>query len=211
MRILGRSPAPAGIAAALLCSAALLLGATVPGTIAQADEAAPLETTASAPRGAASYFTDVILVDQHGKRQRFYTDLMKDKVVVINAMFTSCSGSCPVMAARLQRIQAWLGDRLGKEVHILSISVDPKRDTPETMAAFAEGFQARPGWFFLTGERENLDVALRKLGQYVEDPENHQSVLLIGNEPTGLWKKALGMAPAEDLIAILESVLEDRG
>jgi len=169
------------------------------------------EAAAPAVRGAEKYFTDVILVDQNGQRQRLYSDLMKGKTVVINAMFTSCTGSCPVMAARLERVQAWLGSRLGEEVHILSISVDPERDTPESMKAFGEGFQARPGWFFLTGEKDKLEVALRKLGQYVDDPEAHQNILLIGNEPTGLWKKAMGMAPAEDLIAILESVLEDQG
>jgi protein SCO1 len=202
----------AGLAASLTGAAVLfgtvLFGTSIAGSVVLGPRALADET---APRGAEAYFTDVVLVDHHGKRQRLYSDLMKGKTVVINAMFTSCSGSCPVMAARLERIQAWLGDRLGKEVHILSISVDPERDTPETMAAFAESFQARPGWYFLTGERDKLEIALRKLGQFVEDPENHQSVLLIGNEPTGLWKKALGMAPAEELIAILESVLEDRG
>ena len=201
-----RLAASFAIPAVLACT--FLFGVVLLGSVALAPPALADET---APRGAEAYFTDVILVDHHGKRQRLYSDLMKGKTVVINAMFTSCSGSCPVMAARLERIQTWLGDRLGKDVNILSISVDPERDTPETMAAFAEGFQARPGWYFLTGEREKLEFALRKLGQWVEDPDNHQSILLIGNEPTGLWKKAMGMAPAEDLIAILASVLEDRG
>ena len=199
----------------------LALGACTLLTLALVEAPLAQDPTAGSARGgpemhgdpdqAQEYFTDVVLINQDGEPMRFYSDLLRDKTVVINAMFTSCTGSCPVMAARLERVQTWLGDRLGKDVHILSISVDPERDTPETMKAFGEGFQARPGWFFLTGDKDKLEVALRKLGQYVEDPEAHQSVLLIGNEPTGLWKKALGMAPAEDLIAILESVLEDRG
>ena len=167
--------------------------------------------TAPAPRGSEKYFGDIELVDQHGQHHRFYSDLLKDKVVVINAMFTSCTTACPAMAARLVEIQNWLGNRLGKDVYILSISVDPGNDTPEKMRTFAESFRSRPGWYFLTGEKENVSLALKKLGQYVDDPEAHQSLMLMGNEPTGLWKKAMGVADPEELIKILESVLEDRG
>lgn len=161
--------------------------------------------------GAAAYFPDVELVDQHGESHRLYSDLLEGKVVVINAMFTSCSSSCPAMAARLAKIQRWLGDRLGSEVHILSISVDPETDTPQRLAGFADAFGARPGWYLLTGSQANVGEALRKLGQYVEEPEAHQSVMIMGNEPTGLWKKALGLAEADELIEILDSVLADRG
>lgn len=166
---------------------------------------------ADAPRGSEVYFGEIVLVDQHGERHRLYSDLIKDKVVVINAMFTSCTSACPAMAARLAEIQSWLGDRLGKDVYILSISVDPDNDTPQKMLAFSEAFRSRPGWYFLTGEKENVSAALKKLGQYVDDPEAHQNIMMMGNEPTGLWKKAMGMAEAEELIAILESVMEDRG
>ena len=114
------------------------------------------------------------------------------------------------MAARLAKMQRFLGDRLGKDVHILSISVDPENDTPERLHTFAETFGARPGWYLLSGEKENVALALKKLGQYVDEPDTHQSVMIMGNEPTGLWKKAMGLAPAEELIQVLESVLEDR-
>lgn len=165
---------------------------------------------ASVARGASEYFTDIELVDQNGETHRLYSDLLEGKVVVINAMFTSCSNSCPAMAARLAKIQRYLGDRLGKDVHILSISVDPEKDTPERLHAFADTFEARPGWYLLSGKKENVSQALRKLGQYVDEPEAHQSVMIMGNEPTGLWKKAMGLAPAEDLIEVLQSVMEDR-
>lgn len=175
----------------------------VPGAEALGADAAP-------PRGSEKYFGDIPLVDQHGEQHRLYTDLLKDKVVVINAMFTSCASACPAMTARLVEVQNWLGDRLGKDVFILSISVDPGNDTPEKMQIFADSFRTRPGWYFLTGEKENVSLALQKLGQYVEDPEAHQSIMLMGNEPTGLWKKAMGMAEPEELIEILESVLADQ-
>jgi protein SCO1/2 len=152
----------------------------------------------------------VPLIDQDGKELRLYDDLIKDKVVIINSMFTSCNSVCPPMTMNLQRIQDWLGDRLGKEVVILSFSVDPATDTPQTLKAFANKYNARPGWHFLTCKKENLDFAIRKLGLYVDTREDHYTVMLIGNDRTNLWKKALGMARADALIDIVESVLKDQ-
>ncbi|MCI0487542.1 MAG: SCO family protein [Blastocatellia bacterium] len=160
---------------------------------------------------AQKYFTDVVLINQDGKQMRLYSDLLKGKVVVINAFFTTCQGSCPVMAGNFAAIQDWLGDRLGKDVYLISISVDPLTDTPAKLKEYAERFKAKPGWYLLTGEKENVDKALHKLGQQVEDREQHLNVFIIGNEPTGLWKKALGLAKPEDLIRIVESVIKDQG
>jgi protein SCO1/2 len=160
---------------------------------------------------AQNYFTDVILVDQHGNKLRFYSDLIKGNVVVINSFFTSCRSSCPVMAATLARIQEWLGDRMGKQVRFISLTLDPEVDTPERLRAFAGHLKAGPGWEFVTGSRENLEFALRKLGQYAEPSGDHSNVFIIGNERTGLWKKALGIAPAEQIIPIVDSVLNDPG
>ncbi|MCI0486429.1 MAG: SCO family protein, partial [Blastocatellia bacterium] len=162
-----------------------------------------------APSPAQKYFTDVELVNQDGKPVRFYSDLIKGKVVVINAIFTSCKGVCPPMTHNMQQIQDWLGDRLGKDVHLLSFSVDPDTDTPPVLKEFASKYHARPGWHFLTGKKENLSVALRKLGQYVEAREDHSNIFIIGNDRTGLWKKAFGLAKPDALIKVVESVLND--
>jgi len=134
---------------------------------------------------------------------------LKGKVVVINAFFTTCHDSCPVMAERFAKIQSWLGDRLGKKVHLISMSVDPESDTPARLKEFAAKFNARPGWYLLSGKKENVDFVLHKLGQSVSDKNDHLNIFLIGNEPTGLWKKARGTAAADELIRILESVLND--
>lgn len=163
-----------------------------------------------AARGAEAYFTNVELVNQHGETMRLYRDLLQDKVVVIDTLFTECTGICPVMGKTLQKIQEHVGDRLGQDVHLISISVDPETDTPEKLEAYAEKFKAEPGWYFLTGTKENVDFALKKLGGYVEDREAHNAIFIIGNEPTGLWKKAMGLAPAKDILPIVDSVLQDR-
>jgi protein SCO1/2 len=195
----------------------LLVGATVLHTPSpcQAQSAASDKTAAGEAKGekssrARDYFTDVLLVDQNGKSVRFYSDLIKGKVVIINSFFSTCQGVCPVMARNLEMIQQALGDRLGKDAHIISISVDPNMDTPLLLKDFAGKFHAKPGWYFITGKKENVDLALKKLGQQVQAKEDHTNLLIIGNDTTGLWKKAFGLAKAADLIKVVESVLNDK-
>jgi protein SCO1/2 len=171
----------------------------------------PLPTPAGPLSPAHKYFTDVELVDQDGRTHRLYSDLLQGRIVVIGAFFTSCAGACPVLVEKLAAIQAWLGDRLGKEVFLLSFTVDPQTDTPARLKQYAERLGARPGWFFLTGKKENVEWALYKLGHYVEQKEAHSNLLVIGNESTGLWKKVFGLARSEDLIRSLDAVLHDRG
>ena len=159
---------------------------------------------------AEKYFTDVELLNQDGQTVRFYSDVLKDKVVIINTFFTTCTSICPPLNRNFEKIQEALGDRLGKSVFLVSISVDPATDTPPRLKEYGRRFHARPGWMFLTGKKENLDWALYKLGQYVETKDDHTSIFIIGNEPKGLWKKAFGLAKIEELIRIVEDVISDR-
>jgi protein SCO1/2 len=159
---------------------------------------------------AEKYFSDVELINQDGQKLRFYTDVLKDRVVVINTFFTTCTSVCPVMNRNLERVQEALGDRLGKDAFLVSISVDPEADTPTRLKEYSRRFHARPGWVFLTGKKENVDWALYKLGQYVEAKSDHTTIIIIGNEPKGLWKKAFGLAKPEELMKIVDDVINDR-
>ena len=159
---------------------------------------------------AQKYFTDVVLVNQNGEKMRLYSDLLRDKVVIIDAFFATCQGSCLPMNRNLEKVQEALGDRVGKDVYIISISVDPIVDTPANLKEYAKKLHARPGWYFLTGEKQNVDFALRKLGEYVEDKQDHLNIFIIGNERTGLWKKAFGLAPSDELVKVVLSVLNDQ-
>ncbi len=160
---------------------------------------------------AQKYFSDVKLIDQDGRSHRFYTDMLKSKTVIVNAFFTTCTSVCPPMNRNLEMVQQALGDRLGRDVFIVSISVDPLTDTPPRLKAYAQRFHAKPGWTFLTGEKENVDWALYKLGQYVESKDDHTTIIIIGNEATGLWKKAFGLAKADELIRLVNEVANDKG
>ncbi|HKE55893.1 MAG TPA: SCO family protein [Pyrinomonadaceae bacterium] len=169
------------------------------------------QTVSQRQAGAQKYFTDVLLVNQNGEKVRFYSDLLHDKVVIINSFFATCQGSCLPMNRNLEKVQEALGDHIGKDVFILSISVDPTVDTPESLKAYAKKLNARPGWYFLTGDKQNVDFALNKLGQYVGDKNDHLNIIIIGNERTGLWKKAFGLAQSDALVKVVESVLNDQG
>jgi protein SCO1 len=156
------------------------------------------------------YFTDVVLVNQSGEKMRFYSDLLQGKVVIINSFFATCAGSCLPLTRNLEKLQQALGPRMGKGVYILSISVDPEVDTPPRLKAYAKKLNAGPGWHFLTGDKESVDFALKKIGHFVDSKESHLNLFIIGNERTGLWKKAFGLAKSDELMKVVESVLNDQ-
>jgi len=149
---------------------------------------------AGSPWGA-DYFPNIPLITHEGKTVRFFDDLIKDKVVVINFIFTRCPDACPLETARLREVQQILGDRVGDDVFMYSISIDPEYDTPEVLRQYAEKFNAGPGWLFLTGKAADITLLRKKLGLYNEEEEKggnlqaHTLSLLIGNQKTGRWMK----------------------
>lgn len=180
---------------------------------APADPHAGHHRRAAAPAGdpeARKYFSDVVLVDQDGHEHRFYSDLLAGKTVVINAFFTSCTGVCPVLSGKMAALQTKLGDRLESEVRLISISVDPATDTPDKLHDYAERFGAREGWYLLGGTKENVDWALYRVGQYVESPEAHTNVMILGNEPAHFWRKVLGLVPTDELMRSVDEVAAEK-
>jgi len=168
----------------------------------------PMSSDGQSP--AQKYFSDIELTNQDGQKMRLYSDLLKGRVVVIHSFFSTCQTACLPLIQNMSKLQDMLGDKVGKDVYLISISVDPTMDTPQRLKDFATKKGAKPGWFFLSGEKANVDFALKKFGQYVEQKQDHQTIMIIGNEPTGLWKKAFGLAKPEELFAVVESVLNDK-
>lgn len=161
----------------------------------QADVGAQSATAESATPWGGDYFPNTLLTDQDGRQVRFFDDLIKGKVVVINFIFTSCSDSCPLETARLRQVQNLLGDRVGQDVFFYSISIDPISDTPEVLKAYAQRFKIGPGWKFLTGEFEDVTDLRKKLGLFIDGVDNgrskdHNLSLIVGNQTTGRWMKA---------------------
>ncbi|GMV31304.1 MAG: hypothetical protein AMXMBFR59_34290 [Rhodanobacteraceae bacterium] len=194
------------IAAALVTAAA---NAASPST-APESTATPRAADASENEkrnGAAIYLADLPLIDQHGKPVDLYKDYIAGRRIVLHSFFTRCEGSCPVMMTTLQALQKQLGPRLGKDVHIVSITVDPDHDTPHVMADYARRVQAKPGWHFLSGSNAQVTAALRRIGQYTDAPENHMNLIIVGNDVSGDWRKVHGLAGVKQVVTeILEAV-----
>ena len=146
----------------------------------------------------AAWFTNAEVKTHDGRTLRFYDDVMKGKIVLINFFFTDCDAICPLMTENLARVQELLGPRVGTEIFMASISLQPERDTPEVLAAYAKTYGVGPGWVFLTGKRGDIEVLRHRLGfadsDPVEDadPEQHIGTVRIANEPMHRW----AMSPA---------------
>jgi protein SCO1/2 len=202
---------------ALLLAAVVSLTVLAMATLAQKRDSPPAQADSQANQtktkqenAAEGYFGEIELVNQNGEKMRLYSDLLKGKVVIINSFFATCQGSCLPLNRNLEKVQAAMGDHIGKDLYIISISVDPTVDTPARPKEYAKKLNAQPGWYFLTGEKEKVDLALYKLGQYVENKQDHLNIFIIGNERTGLWKKAFGLARSDELVKVVESVLNDK-
>ena len=131
---------------------------------------------------------------QDGREVRFYDDLIQGKVVAVNFFFTHCKDLCPAETANLVRLDKMLGDRVGRDVHLYSISIDPQYDSPEALRHYAAKFKASRNWIFLTGKADDVALIRKKLGLLGsgEDAgklENHKSTLIVGNEATAQWMK----------------------
>lgn len=168
-----------------------------------------------AARKTADYYTNAPLVNQDGKIMRFYDDVIKGKVVAINFMFTSCEDSCPLETAKLRFVKQLLGEHVGKNVHMYSITVDPKVDTPAVLKAYMAKFKIDSDWDFLTGKQEDIDLIRKKLGMYSSDEDGaelsaHAITFILGNETTGQWIKRTPFDLPETLASELLVRLQTR-
>jgi|KBSSwiStaDraftv2_1062776.scaffolds.fasta_scaffold10312_6 cytochrome oxidase Cu insertion factor (SCO1/SenC/PrrC family) len=150
---------------------------------------------------------DVEVLDQEGNQLHFYSDLIKGKTVAINFIFTNCTTICPPLAATFARVQKEMGDKVGKDVHLISISVDPLTDTPERLKAWGAKFKAGAGWTFVTGNKQEMDTLLNALGAYVSKREDHTPSVIVGNDLKSVWTRTYGLAKASQMVALIENVM----
>ncbi|WP_028630139.1 SCO family protein [Metapseudomonas resinovorans] len=167
---------------------------------------------ADRPNRTASQLPNVMLTNQYGKRVRFYDDLIRGKVVAINMMYTSCAGICPTATANLKQVQRLLGARLGRQVHLYSITLAPELDTPQTLREYADRHGVGPGWMFLTGAPADVEQVRFSLGFYDPEPEvdrdknSHSGMLRIGNDRFERWTMAPAMGSPEQILGTIDHV-----
>jgi protein SCO1 len=155
------------------------------------------------------YFPDLVLTNHEGKKVRFYDDLIKDKIVIINFMYAKCEGVCPPVTANLVKVQNLLGDRMGKDIFINSFTLKPEQDTPEVLKRYAANYKVKPGWNFVTGSPADMEIVRRKLGFTDPDPArdadktNHIGNISYGNEPMIRWGGAPGTSKPEWIVKMV--------
>jgi cytochrome oxidase Cu insertion factor (SCO1/SenC/PrrC family) len=180
----------AGLAGALLAVPAVVSSQGVSSQAGTSDDAFTLD------------LPDVPVVDQDGRAMRFRSELIKDRTVAVNFVFTTCTTVCPALTTTMRAIQRELGERVGQDVWLISVSVDPTVDRPERLRAFANGFGAGPGWTFLTGEPADIDRLLKAFGS-AGGINAHATTMLIGNAHSGRWVRTSGLASASTNVKLI--------
>ncbi|MHC5028386.1 MAG: SCO family protein [Planctomycetota bacterium] len=150
------------------------------------------------------------LVDQHGREMMFVTDVIGDDIVVMDFVYTTCTTICPVLSALFTQVQKKLGDDVGNGITLVSMSVDPIRDTPQRMKAYSAKHGAGDGWIWLTGHKPIVDDVLTGLGAYTTNFEEHPSMVLIGDGQTGEWKRLFGFPNPDRIVQVVNDMRERR-
>lgn len=165
-----------------------------------------------APSGGGNTFPNVVLYTQEYRAVRFYDDLLKGRIVIINFMYVQCGGICPVQTANLVRVQQTLGARVGQDVFMYSLTLKPDQDSPDALKRYADMHGAGPGWSFLTGRKEDVELVRRKLGFVDPDPEvdavksSHLGMTIIGNEAMGRWMACPSLSAPNVIVAYLDGI-----
>ncbi|HEX7891533.1 MAG TPA: SCO family protein [Ramlibacter sp.] len=171
---------------------------------------------ASAPphSGDARYgVPDVPLVTHEGKAVRFHTDLVRGRIVFINMMYAQCTNRCPPMTQNLKQLHALLGERMGRDIFMHSISLQPEFDRPQDLRAYMKQQGADlPGWTFLTGAKADVEKLRWALGFYDRDPvldgdiTQHTGLLRIGNDALDRWSMSPALMKPERLLERLMGI-----
>jgi len=153
---------------------------------------------------------DLMVQDQNGVKRRFYSDLIKDKIVILSFFFTSCPTFCPVMNNRLTKLQATLGDRIGKDVFIVTVTKDPETDTPARLKSFGKTLQIKSGWTMVTGDVNAIGKIVYDFTGDTLGKDSHNTIFIIGNDKTGDWADLSGYSSVDDLRQQIDAVAPRR-
>lgn len=164
----------------------------------------PMSPKANGP--SAARFPNVPLTTHEGTEVRFYDDLIKGKIVLINFMYATCTNSCPTFTANLVRTQRLFGNRMGRDIFMYSISLDPEHDTPEVLSQYVKNYSVQPGWKFLTGSTTDITTLRRRLGLRDPDPvidadkTQHIGVVMYGNERLDRWAACPALSEPKEIV-----------
>jgi protein SCO1/2 len=179
---------------------------TVGFSVRAHDAAHHHQPAAAAPASAKVLLSEAPLLDQDGRRVRLAKDVIGARIAVVNFIYTSCTTVCPVSSATFQQLQKRLAGASGKEVVLVSITVDPLRDTPQRLREYAARYEAREGWVWLTGAKPDVDSVLKGFGAYSARFEDHPSMVLVGDARGGSWTRFFGFPSVDELMARIDTM-----
>ena len=195
---------------ALLVSALVLSSSVAAAEDHSHHHPPPQQQAAEKPAAVQVKYADTALLDQSGKQVRLGSDVFGDKLVVIDFAYTSCTTVCPVLTALLAQVQTQLGERVGKEVQLVTITVDPARDTPARLKEYAAKHGVKPGWTWLTGPTGTVNDVLKGFGAYAPNFEDHPPLVLVGDARSGNWTRFFGFSDPKDIVAKVDELSHAR-
>jgi protein SCO1/2 len=198
-----------------LITSILLLFAAAPSLYADEDphakhRAMMKKKSEPALESAEVDLRDRPLLTQHGDEVLFVSDVIGDNIVVMDFVYTTCTTICPVLSAIFTQVQGKLGDQVGDDVVLVSMSVDPARDTPQRLKAYSSKHRAGDGWLWLTGAKPVVDEVLVGVGAYTTNFEDHPTMVLIGDGRTGEWKRLFGFPNPDRIVEIVNDMRASR-
>lgn len=143
------------------------------------------------------------VLDQNGTQSLFYEHLIQDKTVAINFVFTRCTAICPLSSAIFHQVRQQLA---GRQVELISISVDPAFDTVEQLHKFSQKFGSDPNWHFITGQRSVITDILKNLGEVAVDKNQHSNMVIVGNDASARWIRLYGLPQARQIVEAIDRV-----
>ena len=148
---------------------------------------------------------DVSLINQDGKSVRLKSLLTSDKPVVVDFIYGTCTTICPVLSAGFSSLQQKAGAN-SKNVHLVSISIDPENDSPRVMRDYLKRYRAKPGWDFLTGNRKDIDTVMKAFDAYIPNKMSHYAVTFIHTPGSTNWVRLNGILSTKEFVDELKGV-----
>jgi protein SCO1 len=199
--------APIALAACLFASAGqVALGAEGHDHAAVSEQAGTVKPEGPSRSELSVQLPEVSVIRQDGKPVKFKEAVDDGRPVMLNFIFTSCPGICPVLSQIFTRIQGKLGAEAGK-LHLASVSIDPENDTPEKLREYAKKFKAGPAWDHYTGTQQASIAIQKAFKAYRGDKMNHAPVIFFRAAPEKPWIRLEGFVSPELLIGEYDKAL----
>lgn len=163
-----------------------------------------------AAQRATFKLSETPLLDQHGRTLKFKSEALGERIAVIGFVYTTCTTVCPVVSAVMAQVQDKLGARLGRDVALVTVTVDPVRDTPARMKEYGAKLGSGAGWTWLTGPKPQVDEVLKVFGAYTPNFTEHPALVLVGDAKSGKWLRFYGFPTPEQLMAAVNELTAGR-